>query len=128
MKITKITLDAFRGFDSTFEIDLEGGKNLLVHGENGSGKSSIYYAIRRFFEERGGDVNDHRNQFSATGRLPCVTVHVSGIDASGAQFDMDVPGVQRTRIRFKSLTRRLCHRLILINVQHLSMLRTAAAF
>ena len=45
MKITKISLQSFRAFDEPFDLDIDGGKNLLLHGENGSGKSSIYCAI-----------------------------------------------------------------------------------
>ena len=32
MKITKISLQGFRAFDEPFELDLDGGKNLLLHG------------------------------------------------------------------------------------------------
>lgn len=43
--ISKITIDGFKAFPNRFEdINLE-GKNLLLYGENGSGKSSIYYAL-----------------------------------------------------------------------------------
>lgn len=56
MKITKISVQSFRAFDEPFELDLDGGRNLLLHGENGSGKSSIYVALKRFFEERGDDI------------------------------------------------------------------------
>lgn len=43
--ISKITIDGFKAFPDRFEdINLE-GKNLLLYGENGSGKSSIYYAL-----------------------------------------------------------------------------------
>lgn len=37
MKITRFGLQSFRAFDENFELDLDGGKNLLLHGENGSG-------------------------------------------------------------------------------------------
>ena len=43
--ITKIEIDGFKAFPNNFSIDLEDGKNLLIYGENGSGKSSIYYAL-----------------------------------------------------------------------------------
>ena len=69
MKITKIVLQGFRAFDEPFELDLDGGKSLLLFGENGSGKSSIYVALKRFFEERGDDIAKHRNHFSEAKRL-----------------------------------------------------------
>lgn len=43
--ITKIEIDGFKAFPNNFSIDLSGGKNLLIYGENGSGKSSLYYAL-----------------------------------------------------------------------------------
>lgn len=50
MKIDKITLANFQAFPSEFELPL-GGKNLLLYGENGSGKSSIYRALRECKDE-----------------------------------------------------------------------------
>lgn len=50
MKITKITLHNYRAFYGTHSIDLsEDGKNLLLYGENGSGKSSLYKGLDTFF-------------------------------------------------------------------------------
>ncbi len=68
MKITKIHLQNFRAYDEPFELALSGGKNLLLHGENGSGKTSLYQAFRCFFEERGADLTAHRNEFSPPDR------------------------------------------------------------
>lgn len=90
MKICKISLEAFRGFDAPFELNLGTGKNLLLHGENGSGKSSIYLALKRFFQEHGDDITSHRNQFSPAARHSKVTLTVSGKDSAGAVFDRDV--------------------------------------
>ena len=87
MKITKISLQNFRAFDESFELDLDGGKNLLLHGENGSGKSSIYFALKRFFEERGDDIARHRNYFAPETRTPYVHVHLKGKDAAGQNHD-----------------------------------------
>ena len=51
MKITKIEIKNFRAFYGTYQINLhKAGKNLLVYGENGSGKSSLYFALKRFLE------------------------------------------------------------------------------
>ncbi|MBN3923585.1 AAA family ATPase [Nostoc sp. NMS4] len=49
MKITKIELKNFRAFYGEHTIDLsKKGKNLLIYGENGSGKSSLLKAIELF--------------------------------------------------------------------------------
>ena len=39
--ISKITIDGFKAFPNSFTLDLEDGKNLLMYGENGSGKSNF---------------------------------------------------------------------------------------
>src|SRR5215212_9152993 len=50
MKITKIQLKNYRAFHgNSYTIDLPKGENLIVFGENGSGKSSLYFALRDFF-------------------------------------------------------------------------------
>jgi hypothetical protein len=90
MKITKISLQNFRAYEEPFELDLGGGKNLLLHGENGAGKSSLYFAMRRFFEERGGLIADHRNHFADSSRSSYVRLHVKGPDSSGVEYDEDV--------------------------------------
>ncbi|MCI9054805.1 MAG: AAA family ATPase [Muribaculaceae bacterium] len=46
--INEIVINGFKAFPSQFKIELE-GKNLLLYGENGSGKSSIYYALHCLF-------------------------------------------------------------------------------
>src|SRR5688572_28010580 len=89
MKITRIGLQGFRAFDESFELDLDGGKNLLLHGENGSGKSSIYLALKRFFEERGDDISKNRNHFSPGTRISYVHVRIKGKDASGRAHDQE---------------------------------------
>lgn len=51
MKITAIELKDYRAFyGDGYKIEIPKGKNLLIYGENGSGKSSIYKALTDFFE------------------------------------------------------------------------------
>ncbi len=90
MRITQISLQNFRAYEEPFEIDLEGGKNLLLHGENGAGKSSLYFALRRFFEERGGLIAEHRNHFADSARASFVRLHIKGPDSTGVEYDNDV--------------------------------------
>lgn len=54
-KITEINFKNYRAFwgeDNALKID---GKNALIYGENGSGKSSLYQGLKEFF--RASDVN-----------------------------------------------------------------------
>ena len=48
----KIELRNFKIFNNRFTLDTT-GKNMLVYGENGAGKSSIYEAIEMFFFHDG---------------------------------------------------------------------------
>jgi energy-coupling factor transporter ATP-binding protein EcfA2 len=55
VKITKIEVCDFRGFKGPAVYDFAFGnaRNLLIYGENGSGKSSLFSAIREFFNHGG---------------------------------------------------------------------------
>ena len=68
MRITKIEIKNFRAFPATYQIDLhKAGKNLLVYGENGSGKTSLYQALKFFLESGEGihQFKNHQNIFIA---------------------------------------------------------------
>lgn len=47
-KINEIIINGFKAFPTECKLELK-GKNLLMYGENGSGKSSIYYALHCLF-------------------------------------------------------------------------------
>jgi hypothetical protein len=72
MRITTIEIKNFRAFNgSPLKINLhKTGKNLLVYGENGSGKSSLFFALKDFLEcgVRKYDITQFpfRNIFSTT--------------------------------------------------------------
>ena len=68
MRITGIELRNFRAFYGDYHINLhKAGKNLLVYGENGSGKSSLYLALKLFLEssEKARQFEAYRNIFHA---------------------------------------------------------------
>ena len=48
--ITQIEIDGFKAFPTNFTLSLGTGQNLLLYGENGSGKSSLYYAIHALMQ------------------------------------------------------------------------------
>lgn len=56
MKIKRIQINNYRAFlvnndkeSARYTIDLSNGENLLIYGENGSGKSSLFRALKDFF-------------------------------------------------------------------------------
>ena len=66
MRITKIDIKNFRGLYGPHEIKLGNpGKNMMIYGENGSGKSSLCQALKVFFESstKTTDVSLHKNIF-----------------------------------------------------------------
>lgn len=72
-KITKVSFYNYKAFYSTTEdaytIDLSDGKNLLIYGENGSGKSSIFDGLRDFFRSSSDSFEFNNNIFSE-GSIP----------------------------------------------------------
>lgn len=70
-KINEIVINGFKAFPSLHTIEL-GGKHLLMYGENGSGKSSIFYALHCIFNsyrklDKGKkyfDINNPQNLIS----------------------------------------------------------------
>ena len=46
--ITKIEIENYRAFFDSYSIDLPQNQNLLVYGENGSGKSSLFKALNNY--------------------------------------------------------------------------------
>ena len=44
--ITEITLNNYRAFGKSETIKIPKGNHLLIYGENGSGKSSLFRAVR----------------------------------------------------------------------------------
>ncbi|HEX8365975.1 MAG TPA: AAA family ATPase [Allosphingosinicella sp.] len=51
LRIERLSLRAYRAFSAELEIPVN-GRNLIVYGENGAGKSSIYKALRDLFARR----------------------------------------------------------------------------
>ena len=89
MKINTLSLTDFRAFPgpapATFEL---GGKNLLVYGENGSGKSSLFHALRGLFSyNTPPNLLDLRNSFSGAG-IGSVRVSVDFDDSSTAAWEV----------------------------------------
>ncbi len=56
MRIQTIELTNYKAFLGTYSINVA-GKNLFIYGENGSGKSSLYYGLKDFFQSSIEDIN-----------------------------------------------------------------------
>lgn len=87
MKIKTLSLTDFRAFPgpapAIFELD---SNNLLVYGENGSGKSSLFHALQGFFApSKPTELLKLRNSFSEAS-IGCVKVEVGFDDLSAAAW------------------------------------------
>lgn len=84
MRIERIEIQDFRGFPAAYEFKLgKPGKNLLVYGENGSGKSSLFRAIKGFFEAtQSSNIAAQQNRFSNTPD-PFVKLDIVGYSSTG---------------------------------------------
>lgn len=81
LRIKTLTLTDFRAFPGPAPQSIEfGGKNLLVYGENGAGKSSIFHALRAVFSDASqsgrGSLADYKNKFSVPG-VGCARVDIA---------------------------------------------------
>jgi AAA15 family ATPase/GTPase len=62
-KIDKIRIKNFKAFSELQEFDLK-GKNLLVYENNGSGKSSLYWALYTLLQSSEKTVDRINNYFA----------------------------------------------------------------
>lgn len=78
MRIQGIEITNYKAFLGTHKINA-GGKNLFIYGENGSGKSSLYYALKDFFQASMEDIDLARleNVFVPTGKSGKTAVKVT---------------------------------------------------
>ena len=90
LRIKTLTLTDFRAFPGPAPQAIEfGGKNLLVYGENGAGKSSIFYALSEMFSVKATrSLRQHKNVFSGEPDASC-SVEVEFTDlAKAARWEM----------------------------------------
>lgn len=63
-KITKIEIENYKAYAKSYSIEIEKGQNLLIYGENGSGKSSLYRSVDTFFKNSISDKDFEKNIFN----------------------------------------------------------------
>lgn len=67
VRINRIKITNYRFFRDEFPLDIGGGGNLLIYGENGSGKSAIYRALEYLTKRRFEGIAAEKNIFSESG-------------------------------------------------------------
>jgi len=78
LRIQTIEITNFKAFLGTHKIEV-GGKNVFIYGENGSGKSSLYYALKDFFQSSMEDIDLSKleNVFIPAGKAGKTAVKVT---------------------------------------------------
>lgn len=86
-RIRRIEISDFRAFPTSQPADiLLDGCNLLVFGENGSGKSSVYRALRELFSLKPQQALDHRNRLDPASATPNPLVRVTLSDNTAYEW------------------------------------------
>lgn len=65
-RITKIEVENCRAYFHKYEIPLPLGENLLIYGENGSGKSSLFKSFHHFFKNSLSAQTFSKNLFNSS--------------------------------------------------------------
>ena len=85
-KINKITLSNFKFFGKEDSINLD-GKHLLLYGENGSGKSSIYWGLYTLLESAMKDSVDVQKYFEPDNAESLVNIYAQRIIDAQTQIE-----------------------------------------
>ncbi|WP_375560653.1 AAA family ATPase [Bernardetia sp. OM2101] len=92
MKITKIEIQNYRAFYGNDVIETD-KKNVLIYGENGSGKSSLYRALEDFFHSANSDYSGKNIDFVSNifneNEDGKITIHFTG-RGSGVSIPLDM--------------------------------------
>jgi energy-coupling factor transporter ATP-binding protein EcfA2 len=78
MRITDIEITNYKAFYGVHHLSLDkDGKNLMVYGENGSGKSSLFSALYRFFQSSIKKVEVDENIFIPASQKDSATIKLT---------------------------------------------------
>lgn len=90
MRVTDIYIKNYRAFYGAHHIALDkDGKNLMVYGENGSGKSSLFTALQSFFKASVSKVDIEENIFIPTSQKNTASIQLTVRENAEATVTQD---------------------------------------
>ena len=103
-RIRKIEIENSRAYYDRIRIILEKGENLLLYGENGSGKTSLYKSLNDFIQSFYTKVNYTPNRYKAAGEAGEVLLSIGDFDPNTRTFSNMVDyhfgdGVDNTNVQ-----------------------------
>jgi ABC-type molybdenum transport system ATPase subunit/photorepair protein PhrA len=110
-KIISIKLNNFRAFLGLYEpVLLKNGENLLIYGENGSGKSSLFRGLKTFFQSsRNTAIKFEINSESPVGGSGSIDIEFANYDSATKRVIANTTsshsfnnGISTNKARFKS--------------------------
>lgn len=95
-KINKISIENFKFFLEPF-ILTPNGRNVLIYGENGSGKSSIYWAVYTHFQSSLKEIEDARKYFDRSHPDSLCNLYDTSSRRSGIEIEfINEGGIKKT--------------------------------
>ena len=85
-RISKIEIENSRAYYDRIPIQLEKGENLLLYGENGSGKTSLYKSLNDFIQSFYTQVNYTPNRYKVAGAAGEVLLSIGDFDSNTRMF------------------------------------------
>lgn len=103
-RISRIEIENARAYYDRIPIQLGKGENLLLYGENGSGKTSLYKSLNDFIQSFYTRVSYTPNRYKAAGDLGEVMLSIGDFDPNTQQFSNVVDyhfgeGVDNTNVQ-----------------------------
>lgn len=101
-KIKSIHINNFKFFRNNPPIELD-GKHLLLYGENGSGKSSVYYGLYTLLQATSKQVDEEQKYFTIGDHESLVNIYaetVNGSENTGAFISVTDTGNRSYKISY----------------------------
>ena len=103
-RITRIEIENSRGYYDRKLFSIGAGENLLLYGENGSGKSSLYKSLLDFIQSFYSSLSFTSNRYKPQGALGEIVLGIGDYDTVTGQVSNELvyrfcDGVNNTNVK-----------------------------